>query len=219
MSEGTIVAVAAAAVIGVALGPFVAGTAYRCTEPDPPAGWWRGVAVPAGQLAATAAICGSLFGAVAARHESFAVLTAWCWLVATGAALSIADMSRRRLPHPLTTALAGGGLLLLGIAAVVEDHWPQLGWAALAGLSVLGAAAAVQMLFPAHTGGGDTALYGALAVYLGWFGWVGLLRGLFIATTLTALVAVAVWVARGRSASFPAGPPLIAGTVIAVLTG
>lgn len=219
MSEGTIVAVAVATIVGVALGPFVAGTAYRCTEPDPPVGWWRGAGVPAVQLAATAAICGSLFGVLAARHESFAVLTAWCWLVATGAALSIADMRRGRLPHPLTTAQAGGGLLLLGIAAVVENHLPQLGWAVLAGLGVLAIAAAVQMLFPAHTGGGDTALYGALAVYLGWFGWVGLLRGLLIATTLTALVAVAVWVARGRSASFPAGPPLIAGTVIAVLTG
>jgi leader peptidase (prepilin peptidase)/N-methyltransferase len=215
MSGGIIVV---AAVLGALLGPLAAGAAYRCTDPETGPGWWRGAGVPAGQLAATAAGCGLLAGAVAARAGSIAVVLAWCWLVLTGVALSITDLRRRRLPHPLTAALAVGGVLLLAAAAATEARWSQWSTAALAGLVVFATAAVVQLLFPVHTGGGDTALYGALAVYLGWFGWSGLLRGLFIATALTALVALAVWAVRGRTASFPAGPSLIAGTVIAVLT-
>lgn len=218
MSEATIAAIGAATMVGVALGPIVAGAGYRSTEPVAPPGWWRGAGVPPVQFVAAAGICGLLFGVVTARAASIPLQVAWCWLVATGVALSIADLRWRRLPHLLTAALAIGGLTLLAVAAVVEDRWSQIVSAAVAGLVVLAAAVAVQFLFPAHTGGGDTALYGALAVYLGWFGWAGLLRGLLIATVLTALVAAAVWVARGRSASIPAGPPLIAGTVIAVLT-
>lgn len=217
MTDRSLLLVAVALGVGVAMGPALAGWAQRSVSANSVSGWWRGCGVPSPWAVAATVLSGVLFAVVALRFAGSATLPAWCWLVATGIVLAIVDLRHRRLPHRLTAAMAFGGLLLLAIAAVVEDRWPQLVSAMLAGSGVLAAATVVQMVFPAHTGGGDTALYGALAVFLGWFGWSGLLRGMLLATALTALVAIGMWVARGRAVAFPAGPSLVAGTVVAVL--
>lgn len=217
MDRSVLVVAAAAAGVGVAAGPLLAGVAQRSVAAGPAFGWWRGDGVPRAWVIAVTALSGGLFAALALRYPGSATLPAWCWLAATGIVLAVVDLRQRRLPHRLTASMATGGLVLLAVAAAIEDQWPRMVAAAVAGVVVFVVAAAVQMVFPRHTGGGDTALYGALAVFLGWFGWSGLLRGLLLAAGLTAAVAVGVWVTRGRSATFPAGPSWIAGAVIAVL--
>lgn len=217
MTDRSVLVVALAVSVGVIAGPALVGVAQRSVTPNPVPGWWRGAGMSVRWLAAVTALSGALFGALAMRYSASATLPAWCWLVSTGIVLAMVDLRQRRLPHRLTAAMAVGGVLLLAIAAAVEDRWPQFVSAALAGAGVLAAAIVVQLVFPAHTGGGDTALYGSLAVFVGWFGWSGLLRGLLLATAFTALVAISVWVSRGRSATFPAGPSLVAGTLVAVL--
>ncbi|WP_245633817.1 methyltransferase [Amycolatopsis jejuensis] len=143
---------------------------------------------------------------------------AWCWACALGCGLTLTDLRCRRLPFLLVAALCGGDAVIFLAAALVDGNWSRLGFACIAALLVLTSAIAVQMLAPEHTGGGDSALYGALALLLGWFGWDGLLRGLLIAGGLTALVgvAVAVWSRRMKS-SFPAGPSLLVGALASVL--
>ncbi|WP_376765998.1 methyltransferase [Amycolatopsis pithecellobii] len=152
------------------------------------------------------------------RFGTAPVLLAWCWACALGGGLALTDLRCRRLPFPLVAAFAGGGMVALLGAAVIEERWSQLGFACGAAVAVFALAALVQAWAPNHTGGGDTALYGALALYLGWFGLDGLLRGLLMASGLTAVVALVVAVcSRRMNSQFPAGPSLLAGALVAML--
>lgn len=215
----TIWAIASAG-IGLLLGPALATWAYRAsrsTRSRSPA-WWRGGGAPGRVVATVSAVTSLLFALLALRYAGSATWPAWCWLVVTGVVLATIDIRLRRLPYRATAAMAIGGGLALAAAAAVEGGWSQFVSAVLSAAVVLTIAAAVQLLWPGHTGGGDTMLYAALALYLGWFGVSGLLRGLLLATGLTALVALVVWAARRQSsATFPAGPSLIAGALLAVM--
>ncbi|MFB9729834.1 prepilin peptidase [Haloechinothrix salitolerans] len=163
-------------------------------------------------------VTGVLLGLVALRYAGTATWLAWSWLVATGVVLAVIDIQHRRLPYRETVAMALGGAVSLAGAAMIENRWTSFLAAILSAALVLAIAAAVQLLWPGHTGGGDTLLYGTLALYLGWFGVSGLARGMLLATGFTSLVAITVWcLRRRRSTTIPAGPTLIAGTVLEVL--
>lgn len=86
-----------------------------------------------------------------------------CWLSATGVVLDVIDLRHRRLPHPVTAAMAAGGVLTLAVATAVDDRWAHFASALIAAADVAVTAAAVQFAFPTHTAGGDTMLFGALA--------------------------------------------------------
>ncbi|WP_233520271.1 methyltransferase [Prauserella sp. PE36] len=147
------------------------------------------------------------------------VLLAWCWVCALGTILALVDLRCRRLPFTLLAAWAGGCLVCFLAAAATTGQWMNLLFAATSGLVVLVAALVAQGWAPEHTGGGDSALYGAIAVFVSWWGWAGLLRGLLWASVATAAVALAVAaVRRSRRARFPAGPSLIAGALASVLS-
>jgi len=110
-------------------------------------------------------------------------------------------------------------MILLG-ATLFDGVWPRFGFACVAAVLVFVLGKLIQVVAPEHTGGGDTALYAALAFYLGWFGWDGLLRGLLIASGLTAVVALAVAVSsKSMNSRFPAGPSLLAGALVSMLLG
>ncbi|WP_244287187.1 methyltransferase [Amycolatopsis rubida] len=146
------------------------------------------------------------------------IWVAWCWACALGCGLTLTDLRCRRLPFPMVAALAGGGAALLLFDAIVHGTWIRFGFACASMVALLGLALLVQVCAPEHTGGGDTALYAALGLYLGWFGWDGLLRGLLIASGLTALVALAVTLSsKSMNSRFPAGPPLLVGSLASIL--
>lgn len=208
-----------AAAAGLSLGPALAAWGERAITRAPvfSPGWWRGGGAPITLIMAVMVSAGLLFAAFATRFTD-ATLPAWCWLAATGLVHVVVDLRARRLPHQVTAVMVLGGLVSLAVAAAISDRWGDLVTALGSGVVVLLIAVLVQVVAPAHVGGGDTALYAALALYLGWFGLAGLLRGLVLATVLTALVAIVVGI-RGRSmtATVPAGPPLIAGAVASIL--
>lgn len=208
-----------AAAAGLTLGPALAAWAERAIIRAPvfSPGWWRGGGAPITLVIAVMVSAGLLFAAFAARFTD-ATLPAWCWLVGTGLVHVVVDLRARRLPHEVTAAMALGGLVSLAVAAAISDRWGDLVVAVASGVVVLLIAVLVQVLAPAHVGGGDTALYAALALHLGWFGLTGLLRGLVLATVLTALVAIVVGIRRrSMTATVPAGPPLIAGVLASIL--
>ncbi|WP_063713858.1 prepilin peptidase [Amycolatopsis nigrescens] len=152
------------------------------------------------------------------RFGTTPLLAAWCWACALGCSLAITDLRWRRLPFPLVAALTGGGIVALLGAAAVDGRWGRVGFACGAAAVVFTLAGLVQAWAPDHTGGGDTALYGAVALYLGWFGWEGLLRGLLMASGLTAVVALAVAMcSRRMNSRFPAGPSLLTGALVSML--
>jgi leader peptidase (prepilin peptidase)/N-methyltransferase len=152
------------------------------------------------------------------RFGTTPIWLGWCWACALGCALVLTDLRCRRLPFPLVAAFVGGGVIALVAAAVLEERWSQLGFAYGAAVVVFALAALVQAWAPTHTGGGDTALYGALALYLGWFGLEALLQGLLLASGLTAVVALVVAVcSRRMNSQIPAGPPLLVGALVSML--
>lgn len=143
---------------------------------------------------------------------------AWCWVCALGFGLALTDIRCRRLPFPMVTTLAGGCAVVFVGAAIVDGAWSRFGFACATAVVAFGLASLLQLCIPDHTGGGDTALYGALALFLGWFGWDGLLRGLLIATGLTAAVALVVAVSsKSVNSTFAAGPSLLGGALVSVL--
>lgn len=200
--------------VGLVAGPALVKTAERAVSSPLAASGHERAAVPAIVSMATAALCWVGWF----RFGATPVWLAWCWACAWGWTLVLTDLRRRRLPFPLVAAFAGGGVVALLGAAVIEERWSQLGFACGAAVVVFVLAALVQVCAPEHTGGGDTALYGALALYLGWSGWEGLLRGLLMASGLTAVVALVVAAcSRRMNSRFPAGPPLLAGALASML--
>ncbi|MFD2422698.1 methyltransferase [Amycolatopsis pigmentata] len=199
---------------GMLAGPVVVAVAERTTGPlFADSGSQRG-----GLAVAVSVVTGGLWVLGSVRFGVTPVLVAWSWACALAWALVITDVHCRRLPFPLVAALAGGGAVGFLAAAALEGRWARLGFACGAGVVVFGLAGLVQAWMPEHTGGGDTALYGAVAVYAGWFGWEGLLRGLLMATGLTGLVALMVVVCSRRlDARFPAGPSLLVGALLSMV--
>ncbi|MFI7123760.1 methyltransferase [Amycolatopsis sp. NPDC049868] len=142
----------------------------------------------------------------------------WCWASALGVGLAFTDLRCRRLPFPMVATLAGGCAVLSFGIAVMDGAWSRFGFACAAAVVAYGLASLVQLCAPDHTGGGDTALYGALAMFLGWFGWDCLLRGLLFASGLTAVAALVVAVSsRSVNSTFAAGPSLLGGALVSVV--
>ncbi|WP_414943830.1 prepilin peptidase [Amycolatopsis sp. cmx-11-32] len=210
------VAMLAAGAGSLASGPVLLAAVERTTSTVVASGAWRRRAVAAALSATTAAL--SWAGWV--RLGATPIWPAWCWACALGCGLALTDLRCRRLPFSLVATLAGGGATLLFAVTVVDGSWSRYGLACLAAVAVYCLASLVQFWAPEHTGGGDTALYAALALFLGWFGWDGLVQGLVIASGLTAVVALVVLVtSKSVNSRFPAGPSLIAGALLGILWG
>ncbi|MBW8484946.1 prepilin peptidase [Actinomadura parmotrematis] len=145
---------------------------------------------------------------------------ALAYLGAVGVVLSAVDVALERLPDPLTLTGYPIGAALLGGAALFTDGGGGRYLAALAGMAGLGLLFAAQwFLVPRAMGFGDVKLSGVLGLYLGWFGWPAWALGLFAMFALGGVFAVLMLLARraGRRTSFPFGPFMVAGTVLAVL--
>jgi leader peptidase (prepilin peptidase)/N-methyltransferase len=199
---------------GLLAGPVLVEVAERMTSTSQANPGWVRATTAAAVSMVTALLC--VVGWF--RFGTNPVLLAWCWACALGCTLAITDLRCRRLPFPLVAAFVGGGMMALLAAAALDGRWAQLGFACAAAVAVFALALLLQVRAPDHTGGGDTAVYGAVALYLGWFGWEGLLRGLLMASGLTAMVALVV-AARSRrtNARFPAGPSLLVGALVSML--
>lgn len=199
---------------GCVAGPALLVAAKRTTGTALMTGLWTQVVAAATMSAAT--VAASWIGWLQlGATPSWLV---WCWACALGVGLALTDLRCRRLPFPMVTALAGGCAVLFFGIALMDGAWPRVGFACTAAVVAYGLASLVLLCAPDHTGGGDTALYGALAMFLGWFGWDGLLRGLLFASGLTAVVALVVAVAsKSMNSTFAAGPSLLGGALASVL--
>lgn len=206
-------------VVAVGTGSFVAGPAMlaaakRTTGTALMAGLWTQVASAVAMSAAT--VVASWIGWL--RLGATPSWLVWCWVCALGVGLALTDLLCRRLPFPMVMALAGGCVVLFFGTALMDGDWPRFSFACAAALVAYGLASLVQLCAPDHTGGGDTALYGALTMFLGWFGWDCLLRGLLFASGLTAVVALVVAVSsKSMNSTFAAGPSLLGGALLSVV--
>ncbi len=141
----------------------------------------------------------SVMGAVAG-----AVIVGWA------GALSVFDLTSRRLPNALT--IGGAAAIMVGAAGAGRGLPALLGAAALAGLYLL-----VHLADPAALGGGDVKLAIALGGLTGALGLPVWSLAAIAAPLLTSVAGVAALVLRlaGRcsAATLPHGPSMCAASL------
>ncbi|SOC50866.1 leader peptidase (prepilin peptidase) / N-methyltransferase [Blastococcus aggregatus] len=207
-------------VVGIAVGTAVNRAAARYPWPSPPsvAGMLgpgpRAVRPPVVEIVAAV-----LFAAVGLRFGWSPDLPAWAWFVAIGLLLAVIDLREKLLPNrvllPATVVAAG----LLALAADLDDAWPDLLRALLAGAASFAVLLVMALLAPTRLGMGDVKLAALLGLVLGWFGWSAVLLGFLLGFLLQAVVGLALMAVRraGRDTELPFGPALLTGTLVAVL--
>jgi leader peptidase (prepilin peptidase)/N-methyltransferase len=163
--------------------------------------------------AMTAAVLFSL----AARWSMSSAVLGFGWFGMTGIVLCALDLDHHRLPHGVVASMFGGGLALLGIAAVVDGEPSVLVRAlAIAALIFIGSFA-VALLAPGHLGFGDVTLFGTVSLYLGWAGWQALYVALTTTAALGALAGVVMIAVGRRRDRFAFGPMILGGAVVGLL--
>ena len=208
------------ALLGIVLGPFLAGLTLSVPAGDPILGkrWWRGGQATPRRVAVVTGLAAVALGAVAGAVGAEPQLPAYLWLAAVGVALAVIDIETLRLPDRLTLPSYPVGLVLLAIPA----DWPALGRAVLA--AVITGVAAFLLALLAPRGGlglGDIKLLGLLGLFLGWLGWGVLVVGVALGFALGAVAAVGMLASRraGLRDHLAFGPWLIAGALVAVVAG
>jgi leader peptidase (prepilin peptidase)/N-methyltransferase len=208
------------ALLGVVLGPFLAGLTLSVPAGDPVLGkrWWRGGQASPRRVAIVTVLAAVALGAVAGAVGAAPQLPAYLWLAAVGVTLAVIDIETLRLPDRLTLPSYPAGLVLLAIPA----DWPALGRAVLAAAITGGVALLLALLAPrGGLGLGDVKLLGLLGLFLGWLGWGVLVVGVALGFALGAVAAVAMLASRraGLRDHLAFGPWLIAGALVAVVAG
>lgn len=211
---------AAGAVLGILLGPFLAGLTRSVPAGDPllGKGWWRGGDAAAGRVALVTGLSAVAFGAVGAAIGPEPELAAYLWLAGVGVALAVIDLDCLRLPDRLTlpSIPVGAALLALG------GDGDALLRAVLAAAAAAGGALLLALVAPGGgLGFGDVKLLGVLGLFLGWLGWGVLVLGVAFGFMLGAVVAIGMLASRraGLRDHLAFGPWLIAGALAAVVAG
>jgi leader peptidase (prepilin peptidase) / N-methyltransferase len=208
------------ALLGIVLGPFLAGLTMSVPAGDPVLGkrWWRGGQASPRRVAVVTALAAVALGAMAGAVGAAPQLPAYLWLAAVGVTLAVIDLETMRLPDRLTLPSYPVGLVLLAIPA----DWPALGRAVFAAAITGGVAFLLALLAPrGGLGLGDVKLLGLLGLFLGWLGWGALVAGVALGFALGA-VAAAGMLASGRAGwrdHLAFGPWLIAGALLAIVAG
>jgi leader peptidase (prepilin peptidase)/N-methyltransferase len=160
-----------------------------------------------------AGVTALLFAAVTVRIGFQARLAPALLLTALIVPASVIDLRHRIIPNAIN--LPGAVLVYLTAVVAQPDRWVELLIGGLAAALFLGAA---WMIYPAGMGLGDVKMTLMIGLALGRYAGVAL----FAAFTISLLPSIAVLVfkgPRGRKVSFPFGPFLAAGAMVALLWG
>lgn len=164
---------------------------------------------------------GALFVGFGVRFGIHADLPAYLYIAAVGIALAMIDIDLLRLPDILTLPSYPVGLVLLGIAAWVDDAPHAFVRAVLGMVALVAFYGVVWLLYPAGMGLGDVKLAGVVGLYLAWLGWGQLVVGAFAAFVVGAVVSVAIvgFKGGGRKTRVPFGPFMLIGLLIGIYAG
>jgi len=215
-----------AAAFGVLLGPALAALtvlvpAGRSTPDAGLPGLIRGRPAGPGRIAVVTALSAGVSAALGLRLGAGWELPAFLLLGVTGSALALIDVEHHRLPDRIVLPAYAVGVGLLLVAALATGdlgRWLR----ALAAMAVVFAAFFLLVwVNPDGFGFGDAKLGGLLALHLGWLGASYVLTGLVAGFVLGALAAVLLIVLRRATLRSPVafGPALLAGALLAILTG
>jgi leader peptidase (prepilin peptidase) / N-methyltransferase len=163
----------------------------------------------------------AVFVVLALTFGVSAELPAYLYLGAVGVALAMIDFDTQRLPDALTLPSYPVGLVLLGAASLVDGTWSSLGRGLLGMVALFLFYGVLWFIYPAGMGLGDVKLAGVLGLYLAYQSWGVLVVGGFLGFLLGAVVGLVVIAVQrgGRKTKIPFGPFMLAGTLIALVTG
>ena len=206
--------------LGILVGTLVNRAAGRFPwSPRPSAGELLGAGPVAVRTPVLEVVAAGLLVLVGLRFGWSAEVAAWAWFVAVGLLLSVVDLREHLLPNRVL--LPGGvvAALLLAVAALVDDAWPALLRAVLAGGLCFAVLLVMALLAPAGLGMGDVKLAALIGLVLGWLGWQVVVLGLFLGFLLQAVVGFLLLALRraGRRTDLPFGPALLVGALAAAL--
>lgn len=213
------------AVLGAAVGPFLAGLTVRVPAGDPvrTGGAWRGEPATTARIALVTALAAAVLGAIGATIGAEPELLAFLWLGLVAVPLAVIDVESLRLPDRLTLPGFVVGLALLVGAARAGSDWRALERAVLAAVVVGGVAFLFALLLGGGSGLGlgDVKLLALLGLFLGWLGWGHVVLGVALGFGIGAVAAVVLLGLRraGLKDSIALGQWLIAGAVVAVVAG
>jgi leader peptidase (prepilin peptidase)/N-methyltransferase len=168
------------------------------------------------RLWAALVMLAAAFGGVTAARQGLPALAAALPALLPAAAAATVDAHERRLPDPLTAALA------VVVAAHVTVLLVLGGAGGLRGASVLGGGAAVcllaKALLPDAVGWGDAKLAPSLAALLAVHGWSALYTGLLSWCGLVLGTALFDLARQSSTGVVAYGPALVSGTACCIVS-
>ena len=201
---------AAGAVAGLLMGPWLATATVRLADRDPAA------RPSARRVAGTAVLAAAALAAAPALAGVRPAAVALAWFGGAAVVLAGVDLRVHRLPDRVIHPAVVVGLAALLTDAAVTGDWAALLRAVLAAVLAFGLATAARVAAPTGLGGGDVTLLGLLGLVLGWAGWGVLITGVFAGLLVGAagsLLLIAVGRAGWRT-RVPFGPPLLVGAYV-----
>ena len=212
MDSLELVAVAAAVVCAVVLGPSLARASVRLAFRDASAR-----PAPVRVVLTVLALGALLTGAVLLVGVRPATV-AFAWAGGAAVVLASVDLLVHRLPDRVTYPACAVCALAFTVDAAVLDAWGPMVRGLVAGAAAFAVAAAAAAVSKEGLGFGDVKLFGLLGLVLGWAGWGVLLAGVFLGLLAGAAVSLGLVATRraGWRTALPFGPPLLAGAVLAL---
>ena len=227
---------AAGAVVGLLAGAAIRGTVFRLSVPS---GEPQRIACPRcsapahHRLVLRCGRCRSSLGTplalelstaavlalVLSRFAGQADVLAFAFFGVLGVALAAIDIAVQRLPDALTLPAYPILITLLTGAAIASHDFAALLRALLGGLCLAGLYLLLALIRPGQLGGGDIKVAGVAGLALGWLGWPVLIVGAALGFVLSAIVSVALLVARRVTlhSGISFGPFLLGGALLAML--
>lgn len=169
------------------------------------------------RIVAVTLLIASMEGAIGWRFGLSAALPAYLVFGAVSVAVTVTDLTTRRIPRAVMAPSYPLAIALLAVASGASGQWWPLARGGIAMVLVSGFYLALGLAFPGQMGGGDPILGGWIGLYLGYLPWSTLFAGVLAAWLLAALVVLARRAATGASGTLPAAPFLVAGALVAVL--
>ena len=157
--------------------------------------------------------------AIGRRIGLTAALPAYLFAGVAGGLIALVDASERRIPNAVILPSYPIALSRLVIASALERKWFALVRGGVGMLLLATFYLVLAILRSGELGFGDVKLAGWSGLIVGWLGWSVLIVGAFACSVLGTLGAVALLAARRDAActSFPFGPFLLTGALVAIL--
>lgn len=171
-------------------------------------------------LATTIAAGACVEGLIVWRFGWSAPLPAYLLFGGLTVAVSITDLTTRRVPNRLVLIGYVLGDVLLVVASATSGGWSALARGGLASVLLGSFYLALALGVPSGMGMGDCKWAGVTGMFLGWLSWTAVSTGTLIAFTAAALFVVARRFAVSQcavSTSVPLVPFMSAGALIAML--